>query len=78
MFGLGGILGTVGSVVPGGGGGGGGGLALDLSSRAESKAVSEAVSGGTFSSGDIVTSKSGVLLIVAVVILGLILFKGKK
>lgn len=75
-----GFLGGVGSVISGmDGAGGPGGMDLDLSSRADSRAVSEAVSGGTFSSGDIGTGKSNALVIGAVVVLGLlILFWRKK
>jgi hypothetical protein len=44
-----------------------------------SKAKSEAVSGGTFTSGDVVFGKSDVLIIGAVFVLGLlILFRGKS
>lgn len=77
MFGLGGVLGGVGSVISGLDGAGGldGVGGLDLTSKAES----EAVSGGTFSSGDIAIGKSDALVIGAVVVLGLlILFWRKK
>lgn len=74
MFGLGSFLGSVGSVIDGMDGTGG----SPLLSRAEA----EAVSGGTFSTGDVSigkTSTSDVLLLVALVVLVLfILFRGRK
>lgn len=85
-----GFLGGVGSVIagasgePGGAGGAGGlggaagGLDLDLSSRAESEAESEAVSGGTFSSGNISIGKSDTLVVAAVVVLSLLIVFWRK
>lgn len=74
--GLGSLLGSVSSVLgpalggPAGMFGGG----LDLSSSAESRAIS----GGPFSSGDVVFGKSETLIIASVVVLGLLIIFGRK
>lgn len=70
--GLGGFLGSVGSMFGPAGLAGGG---FDLSSRAESKAIS----GGPFRSGDITFGlKTNTLAIAAAVVLGLYLLFGRK
>jgi len=77
--GLGSLLGGVGSIFgPAGMSGmmGAGGMPpIDLSSRAESRAIS----GGRFASGDVVFGlKSDTLVIGAVVVLGLLIIFGRK
>lgn len=75
--GLGSLLGSVSSVLgPAGMFMGAGGMPpLDLSSSAESRAIS----GGPFESGDVVFGlKSDTLIIGAVVVLGLLLIIGRK
>ena len=75
--GLGSLLGSVGSVLgpalggPAGMFGAGG---FDFSSSAESRAIS----GGPFSSGDVVVGKSDMLVIGAVVVLGLLIVFWRK
>ena len=70
--GLGGMLGSVGSMFGPAGLAGGG---FDFSSAAES----EAVSGGPFRSGDITFGlKTNTLVIVAAVLLGIFLLSGRK
>lgn len=76
--GLGSLLGSVGSIFgPAGIGGmmGAGGMPpIDLSSRAESTAIS----GGPLSTGEIVFGKSETILYAAVVVLGLLIIFGRK
>lgn len=73
--GLGSLLGGVSSVLgPAGMFGAGGMPPLDLSSRAESRAIS----GGPFASGDVVFGKSDTIIIAAVVVLGLLIIFGRK
>ena len=75
--GLGSLLGSVSSVLgpalggPGGMFGAGG---FDFSSSAESRAIS----GGPFSSGDVVVGKSDTIIIAAVVVLGLLIIFWSK
>ena len=70
--GLGGMLGSVGSLFGPAGLAGGG---FDLSSSAESRAIS----GGPFESGDVVFGlKTDTLIIGAVVVLGLFVLLGRK
>ena len=70
--GLGSLLGSVSSVL--GPMGMGGMPPLDLSSSAESRAIS----GGTFTSGPVSFGKSDTLIIAAVVVLGLFIILGRK
>lgn len=70
--GLGSLLGGVSSVL--GPMGMSGMPPLDFSSSAESRAIS----GGTFTSGDVNVGKSNTLIIAAVVILGLLIVFGRK
>jgi len=73
--GLGSLLGSVSSVLgPAGMMGAGGMPPIDLSSSAESRAIS----GGPFASGDVVFGKSETLIIAAVVLGLLIIFWRKK
>ena len=76
--GLGSLLGSVSSIFgPAGMAGmmGAGGMPpIDLSSRAESRAIS----GGPFTSGDVVFGKSETLIYAAVVVLGLLIIFGRK
>lgn len=76
-----GFLGGVGSVISGLDGAGGPGGAgetnsLDLTTTAESQA--DAVSGGTFSSGNIANGKSDTMIIVGIVALGLLVAFWRK
>lgn len=70
--GLGSLLGSVSSVLGPAGMFGAGGL--DVSSSAESRAIS----GGTFTSGPVSFDKSDTLVIAAVVVLGLLIIFGRK
>ncbi len=76
--GLGSLLGNVGSIFgPGGMAGmmaGGGMPPIDLSSRAESRAIS----GGPLTSGPVSFGQSDTLIIGAVVVLGLLIVFGRK
>lgn len=72
--GLGSLLGSVGSLFGPAGMAGMGAGGLDLSSSAESRAIS----GGPFSSGDVVVGKSDMIVIGAVVVFGLLILFGRK